>query len=118
MPRTDLPVATATSFAALGLECDDDRLLADYVSALQEQLAALVATGGDAGAAGVLGEIEALCSTLGLDVIVSLPDGSTLEGRAQRIDPQGRLVVASGDVLTTVAAGDVVHVRLSGDLTR
>lgn len=111
MPRTDLPVATATSFESVGVECDDDRLVADYLRALDEQLSALVAANGDAAASGVLGEIEALCSTIGSDVVVSLPDGSRLEGRAQRIDPDGRLVVESGDVVTPVSAGDVLHVR-------
>lgn len=111
MPRTDLPVATATSFEALGLECDDDRLLADYVRVLDEQLAALTAAGGDAAASGVLAGIEALCSTLGADVVVALPDGSRLEGRAERIDADGRLVVVADEVPTAVSAGDVVHVR-------
>ncbi|QIG38329.1 biotin--[acetyl-CoA-carboxylase] ligase [Microbacterium sp. 4R-513] len=118
MPRTDLPVATATSFAAVGLECDEDKLLADYLRALDEQLSALLASRGDAAASGVLGEVQTVCSTLGTDVIVSLPDGSKLEGRAARIDGEGRLVVESGDVLTTVSAGDVTHVRLSGHLGR
>ncbi|GAA2003801.1 biotin--[acetyl-CoA-carboxylase] ligase [Microbacterium ulmi] len=111
MPQADLPVATATSFAALGLESDDDRLLADYLVALGEHLAALAATDGDAAAAGVLGEVEALCTTVGSDVVVSLPDGAKLAGRAQRIDPDGRLVVVTGDAETAVSAGDVVHVR-------
>ncbi|MEU1972528.1 biotin--[acetyl-CoA-carboxylase] ligase [Microbacterium sp. NPDC019599] len=112
MPRTDLPVATATSFEAAGLECDDDRLLADYLTALDGHLSALVEAGGDAVAAGVHADVEALCSTIGSDVTVSLPDGSKLEGRARSIDAEGRLVVAdAGDVLTAVSAGDVVHVR-------
>jgi len=71
---------------------------------------------GDAGAAGVLAEVETLCSTLGVEVVVALPDGSKLLGRAKSIDPTGRLVVETGDVLTTVAAGDVTHVRLQGHL--
>jgi BirA family biotin operon repressor/biotin-[acetyl-CoA-carboxylase] ligase len=112
MPRTDLPVETATSFEAVGLEADDDRLLADFLTALDEQLTALAVAGGDAAAAGVLGEVEALCTTIGSDVRVSLPDGSALEGRAQRVDDQGRLVVRSATGLdTAVSAGDVIHVR-------
>ncbi|WP_375384714.1 biotin--[acetyl-CoA-carboxylase] ligase [uncultured Microbacterium sp.] len=111
MSAADLPVATATSFAALGREVDDDALVAAYLTALDEQLTALAAAHGDAAAAGVLGEIEALCTTIGSDVRVALPGGATLEGRAQRIDPEGRLVVVAGDVETAVAAGDVVHVR-------
>lgn len=112
MPRADLPVATATSFEALGLECDEDRLLADYLGALDELLSALAASGGDAAAAGVRGEVEALCATIGADVAVSLPDGETLRGRAARIDSEGRLVVVQDDEFeSAVSAGDVVHVR-------
>ncbi|GAA1945981.1 biotin--[acetyl-CoA-carboxylase] ligase [Microbacterium deminutum] len=112
MARVDLPVETATSFEAVGLEVDDDRLLADFLTSLDEQLVALAAAGGDAAASGVLGEIEALCTTIGSDVVVSLPDGAALEGRAQRIDSQGRLVVvAVSGVESAVSAGDVVHVR-------
>ena len=107
MTRADLPVSTATSFAAMGVEVDDDRLLADYVEALAWFLAAL--SGGDA--ARVHRDVEKLCSTVGRDVSVSLPDGTTVQGRAERLDAEGRLVVASGTIETVVAAGDVVHVR-------
>jgi BirA family transcriptional regulator, biotin operon repressor / biotin---[acetyl-CoA-carboxylase] ligase len=111
MSRADLPVDTATSFAATGLEADEDRLLAAYFTALDEQLTALALAHGDAAASGVLGEVEALCTTLGSDVIVSLPDRTRLAGRAQRIDASGRLVVVSDDEETAVSAGDVLHVR-------
>lgn len=111
MTRADLPVATAISFAAIGRDCDDDRLLADYLTALDEQLRALAAAGGDAAAAGVRGEVEALCDTLGREIVVSFPDGTTFAGRGQRLDHDGRLVVAQGTLQETVAAGDVVHVR-------
>jgi len=112
MPQGDLPVDTATSFAVVGVTCDEDRLLADYLTALDEQLTALAAAGGDAAASGVLGEVEALCGTVGSEVAVSLPDGQTLWGRAQRIDHDGRLVVEQdGEYESVVSAGDVVHVR-------
>ena len=111
MTAEQLPVPTATSFAIAGLEADEDRLLADYLTALDEQLRALETAHGDAAGAGVLAEVEALCATLGREVAVSLPGGTTLEGRAQRIDPDGRLVVVTGLTETAVAAGDVVHVR-------
>jgi BirA family transcriptional regulator, biotin operon repressor / biotin---[acetyl-CoA-carboxylase] ligase len=111
MARADLPVSTAISFAAVGLESDDDALLADYLAALDEQLTSLVQAGGDAAAAGVAGEVEALCATLGAEVTVALPDGSTLAGRAARLDAAGRLVVATATGEEAVSAGDVVHVR-------
>ncbi|MBD3942005.1 biotin--[acetyl-CoA-carboxylase] ligase [Microbacterium sp. NEAU-LLC] len=117
MPAAELPVDTAVSFQALGQTCDEDRLLADYLGALDEQLTALAAARGDAAEAGVLAEIEALCGTLGADVAVSLPDGETLRGRAQRIDPDGRLVVVQdGEFESAVSAGDVVHVRRAAGL--
>lgn len=47
-----------------------------------------------------------LCATLGEPVRVELPTGS-VEGRAERIDDDGRLVVAG----TPYGAGDVVHLR-------
>ncbi|WP_159502272.1 biotin--[acetyl-CoA-carboxylase] ligase [Microbacterium sp. 18062] len=111
MSRADLPVSTAVSFDALGREADEDRLLADYLNALDEQLQALIAARGDAGASGVRGGVEKLCSTLGSDVAVSLPDGTILEGRAERLDESGRLVVVAGGAEVPVAAGDVTHVR-------
>ncbi len=111
MSLADLPVETATSFAASGLEVDEDRLLAAFLTELDAQLTALLAAGGDAGAAGVAADIVALCSTVGSDVDVALPDGSHLVGRADGIDAEGRLVVVADGVPTPVAAGDVVHVR-------
>jgi BirA family biotin operon repressor/biotin-[acetyl-CoA-carboxylase] ligase len=112
MSRADLPVETATSFESVGLQADDDRLLADFLRSLDEQLDALASNHGDAAAAGVIGEIEALCTTIGSDVVVSLPDGTALEGTAQRIDTEGRLVVTNRHgIEAAVAAGDVVHVR-------
>jgi BirA family biotin operon repressor/biotin-[acetyl-CoA-carboxylase] ligase len=112
MPASDLPVETATSFEALGLVADEDRLIADYLAALAEQLDALVAARGSAAAAGVRAEVESLCSTIGSDVAVTLPDGEVLRGRAQRIDDDGRLVVEQqSEFESAVSAGDVVHVR-------
>lgn len=112
MSAADLPVETATSLAAMGVVADDDRLLADYLTALDEQLGALAAAGGDAAASGVLSGIEAVCGTLGSDVAVSLPDGQTLWGRAERLDSDGRLVVVQdGEFESVVSAGDIVHVR-------
>jgi BirA family biotin operon repressor/biotin-[acetyl-CoA-carboxylase] ligase len=52
------------------------------------------------------------CSTIGRDVRVELPDGRSLRGTAQTVDPAGRLVVRPpGAEPVAVIAGDVVHVR-------
>lgn len=112
MSRTDLPLETAASFEASGLVADEDRLLADWLTALDLHLAGLAAAGGDAVASGLLAEVERLCTTIGSDVAVSLPDGETLRGRAVRIDGEGRLVVLQeGEFESAVSAGDVIHVR-------
>lgn len=109
MPADVLPVPTATSFAAVGAAADDDRLLADYLTALRDDIAALAVAGADP--ASVHARIEALCATIGAEVRVHLPDGTELVGRGARLDAEGRLVIETGGVETVVAAGDVVHVR-------
>ncbi|GEP47934.1 biotin--[acetyl-CoA-carboxylase] ligase [Microbacterium saccharophilum] len=107
MPDADLPITTATSFLALGREADEDRLLADYLTGLRDRIAALAVTGAGA----VHDDIQALCATVGADVRVSLPDGTTLTGTATGLDAEGRLLVRTEAGETAVAAGDVVHVR-------
>ena len=110
METVDLPVPTATSFADQGVEVDEDRLLADYLTALRDGIAAL-AVGGHAA---IEESVSERCSTIGADVSVSLPGEhgvTTLRGRAVRLDADGRLVVESEGVETVVSVGDVVHVR-------
>lgn len=118
METVDLPVPTATSFADQGVDVDEDRLLADYLEALRDGIAAL-AVGGHAA---VADEIAEHCSTLGEEVSVSLPApaseagepggdvDTTLRGVAVRLDASGGLVVQSAGVERVVNAGDVVHV--------
>jgi BirA family biotin operon repressor/biotin-[acetyl-CoA-carboxylase] ligase len=50
---------------------------------------------------------RARCSTLGRAVRVELPGGKAVEGTAETVDDEGRLVVDG----TPYAAGDVVHLR-------
>lgn len=111
MTADQLPVPTATSFAVAGAACDDDRLLADYVAALDRGLGALARADGDAVASGALDAVTGVCVTIGQEVAVSLPDGGSLRGTATAIDPEGRLVVSGPDGVRAVSAGDVVHVR-------
>lgn len=115
MTAAQLPVATATSFAALGETCDEDRLVADYLRLVDERLAALAATG-DAVSAGTHGLVTARCVTLGQTVRVSLPGDEVLGGRATRLEVDGRLVVVDAEGRPhTIGAGDVVHVRPASD---
>jgi len=85
-----------------------DRLLADYVSGLRDLIAELAVGGGDA----VASTVAERCATIGTQVSVTVPEGTALVGRALRLDPDGRLVVATVDgAERIVGAGDVVHVR-------
>ncbi|MFD5215730.1 biotin--[acetyl-CoA-carboxylase] ligase [Microbacterium sp. NPDC058345] len=108
MTAEQLPVPTATSFAALGAPVDADTLIADYLT----RLAAIVAALGDgAVASGLHAAAVARCVTLGQPVRVHLPGGGEMVGTAARIDEDGRLVVDDGQGEHAVSAGDVVHVR-------
>jgi BirA family biotin operon repressor/biotin-[acetyl-CoA-carboxylase] ligase len=66
---------------------------------------------GDPIASGLATDYLAWCSTVGLDVVVTMPDGGTLEGRAEAVDWDGRLVVRTGEGPVELASGDVRHVR-------
>ncbi|WP_256999493.1 biotin--[acetyl-CoA-carboxylase] ligase [Microbacterium sp. SZ1] len=110
MTEAELPVPTATSFAALGSTVDVDRLLATYLERLSAWIDAL-AESGDAVSSGLHAAVVERCVTIGLDVRVSLPGDRFLEGKAETIDEDGRLVVRVGADTHAVSAGDVVHVR-------
>lgn len=112
MTVQQLPVPTATSFVALGVDVDVDRLVSDYLTGLGSAVAQLAGSG-DAVASGLHGEVTARCLTLGQTVNVSMPDGSTLRGRAARLAADGRLVIDDGSAEHEVLSGDVVHVRLA-----
>ncbi len=68
---------------------------------------------------GLLGRWEVIaeryrseCSTIGREVIVEMVAGTTLQGQAEGIDEQGRLLVrAGGGEAVAVAVGDVTHLR-------
>ncbi|WP_435743784.1 biotin--[acetyl-CoA-carboxylase] ligase [Microbacterium sp. PMB16] len=115
MTTDQLPVPTATSFAVLGVEADQDRLLADYLRTLNAHLVALAGAADDAVTSGLHSAVSARCATLGQAVRASLPGDRVLEGIATALDPEGRLVVSVGGVEHAISAGDVVHVRPAGN---
>jgi BirA family biotin operon repressor/biotin-[acetyl-CoA-carboxylase] ligase len=96
--RDELPVETATSLVLEGAATTDrDTLLRAVLRELTEVMA-------DPAEARV--GYRAMCSTLGQEVRVELPEGS-VTGVAERVDDDGRLVVAGA----AYGAGDVVHLR-------
>jgi BirA family biotin operon repressor/biotin-[acetyl-CoA-carboxylase] ligase len=66
---------------------------------------------GDPVASGLAQDYLTWSSTVGSAVTVDLPDGSVLEGVAQAVDWDGRLVVATAGGTVELASGDVRHVR-------
>jgi BirA family biotin operon repressor/biotin-[acetyl-CoA-carboxylase] ligase len=114
MNAEQLPVPTATSLAIEGAETPDpDAVLAGYLQRLRELADAYVASAGDADVSGLRARARALCTTLGREVRVELPNGDLLVGTATDLDADGRLIVRlDGDAgSVTVAAGDVTHLR-------
>jgi BirA family biotin operon repressor/biotin-[acetyl-CoA-carboxylase] ligase len=114
LEEAELPTATSTSLRLAGVqEPDVDAILAAYLAAFRARYRAWVDAAGDARAAGLVDEITRTCATVGRDVRVELPGGGELLGRATGVDDDGRLTVESaGDrAVTSVAAGDVTHLR-------
>lgn len=117
-PAGEIPASPgglrATSLAAEGASVSREIVLAGILRELERRYVAFRA---DPGAApgGLPAEYRALCATLGRPIRVELPGGGVLSGVAEDIDADGRLLVAGpgGGPPSAVAAGDVIHVRLS-----
>jgi BirA family transcriptional regulator, biotin operon repressor / biotin---[acetyl-CoA-carboxylase] ligase len=110
----ELPVATATSLAEVaGSAVDRVNLLAGVLGALAQRYDAWRHARGDATEL-LHSAYTRLCDTLGRTVRVQLPGGSDLTGEAIGVDGDGRLLVRTGDRVTALGAGDVVHVRRTG----
>jgi BirA family biotin operon repressor/biotin-[acetyl-CoA-carboxylase] ligase len=122
LTEAELPVPTATSLALAGVQLASTKLAADelvdavlsgYLRALAERLDRFVAANADAARSGLQRDVSEWCRTLGKQVRVDLPDGSSFFGTAIGIDPTGRLEVRKdqSDEVTAVAAGDITHLR-------
>jgi BirA family biotin operon repressor/biotin-[acetyl-CoA-carboxylase] ligase len=116
MTVEQLPVDSATSLAIEGAgheAIDPDTVLAGYLLRLRELVETFIAAEGDAEASGLAAQSRSRCITLGRAVNVELPDGSVVEGTADALDADGRLIVRHADgSKETVAAGDVTHARM------
>lgn len=106
---TELPVATATSLAIEGAACTDrDPLLRAILRRLAERVSRWDGPYGDRGLAD---DYRARCATIGRAVRAELPGAAVVEGVAEGVDDDGRLLIRAGAGLETVGAGDVVHLR-------
>jgi BirA family transcriptional regulator, biotin operon repressor / biotin---[acetyl-CoA-carboxylase] ligase len=113
----ELPTTVSTSLLLAGAQLEGDELADAVLSGYLTQLRALYSDflryGADVEASGSLDLLTELCTTLGQQVRVELPGGSTLHGTATAIDRSGRIELrrASDGAVIAVAAGDVTHLR-------
>ncbi len=118
LDREELPVPTATSLLLEGARTvDTTALLGDYLRRVSRLYTGFLRAGGRAGdaidgGATLLERVARSMATIGAPVRAELPSGSTLEGTAVGLEPDGALSVRTADGTTTaIRAGDVVHLR-------
>jgi len=90
-----------------------ERLLAELLSVLSHWYLTWrdQASPGDADACGLRREYTRRCTTLGREVVVTMPGAEAISGTAAGVDRGGRLEVQTAHGRVSVTAGDVVHVR-------
>jgi BirA family biotin operon repressor/biotin-[acetyl-CoA-carboxylase] ligase len=113
--RADELPETGTSLAqVLGAPVDRGPVLLAFLRAFERRYLSWAGSLGDPVASGLASDYLAWCGTVGVEVEVALPDGSTLSGRAEAVDWDGRLVVRTADGTVELASGDIRHVRRAG----
>lgn len=105
----------ATSLAAEGADVDRSALLVGLLTRLAAREAAWRDGLGDPELTRLRADYRAGCASLGSEVRVEMPGGSTFTGIAEDVDSDGRLLILSAaGHRRAVAAGDVVHLRPAG----
>ena len=103
---------TGTSLTRItGGTVDRGTLLLAFLRAVERRYLRWTELLGDPVSSGLAQDYLAWSSTVGSRVSVAMPDGSTLDGLAQAVDWDGRLVVATSAGTVELASGDVRHVR-------
>lgn len=111
-PVTEIPADLAARLVALnhltGAAVDRADLLVALLRSFDRRYGDLAAADGRAG---VLAEYRDASSTLGRRVRIERPEGD-LEGRADDVTDEGRLVLTTDDGAThTLSTGDITHLR-------
>ena len=106
LPDTGTSIAVVTGSAP-----DRGPLLLAVLRAVETRDRRWTAALGDPVVSGLAADYLAWSSTVGTSVSVTLPDGSTLDGVAEAVDWDGRLVVGTPEGRVELASGDVRHVR-------
>jgi BirA family biotin operon repressor/biotin-[acetyl-CoA-carboxylase] ligase len=107
----ELPDTGTSLSRVLGAPVDRGPVLLGFLRAVEKRYRRWTEALGDPVSSGLAQDYLSWSSTVGTEVAVSLPDGSTLEGTAQAVDWDGRLVVATPNGTVELASGDVRHVR-------
>jgi BirA family transcriptional regulator, biotin operon repressor / biotin---[acetyl-CoA-carboxylase] ligase len=107
----ELPGGGTSLLLAGASSLDREALLAGYLRTLAERYRRWTERLGDPVGSGLARDYLAWSATVGTPVAVTLPDGSVLEGVAEAVDWDGRLVVATDAGPVELASGDVRHVR-------
>ncbi|MCV2488546.1 biotin--[acetyl-CoA-carboxylase] ligase [Geodermatophilus sp. YIM 151500] len=107
----ELPDGGASLATVRGAAPDRAAVLAGFLGELERRYRAWTAGLGDPVSTGLARDYVAWCSTVGQRVAVTMPDGSLLEGVAEAVDWDGRLVVRTDAGPVELASGDVRHVR-------
>ena len=107
----ELPDTGTSLERVTGGTVDRATVLLSFLRAVEGRYRRWVDALGDPVASGLARDYLAWSSTVGSAVTVDLPDGSVLEGLAQAVDWDGRLVVATAQGTVELASGDVRHVR-------
>ncbi|WP_409330452.1 biotin--[acetyl-CoA-carboxylase] ligase [Trujillonella humicola] len=107
----ELPEGASSLAMEVGRTVDRAPVLLEFLRALERRYSAWTAVLGDPVQSGLAADYLAWCATVGTEVVVTMPDGSALEGVAQAVDWDGRLVVRTSGGTVEMASGDVRHVR-------
>ena len=112
--KEELPISNATSLKLHGVENFSlDDVLVRYLASFRRLYEEFSDASGDPEFSGLRNAVQEVCSSIGADVKVLLPDGTEFSGKGVGLDNTGRLLVAMSDPLEirAVAAGDIQHLR-------
>jgi BirA family biotin operon repressor/biotin-[acetyl-CoA-carboxylase] ligase len=107
----ELPDTGTSLVLVAGTPIDRAAVLLGFLRAFEHRYSRWVQALGDPVSSGLAQDYLAWCSTVGTTVTVTMPDGSALEGVAEAVDWDGRLVVRTAAGVVELASGDVQHVR-------
>lgn len=107
----ELPETGTSLTRVTGVTVDRVPVLLGFLRAVETRYRRWTEHLGDPVASGLAQDYLAWSSTVGSEVCVAVPDGSTLQGTAEAVDWDGRLVLATAQGRVALASGDVRHVR-------